>query len=143
MNDSTKEDLRPLQMVAVSFILSPAIYTILLILLNQNSGGVDSANPEVASIFMKVCPFLSLGCVAMAAFIDRLAAKNAEVPQWQRYKNNLIVKLACYSSIAIFGLMLGFLGAELQVSLAYFVVAIFFMLRIFPTEKSARSTPTF
>ena len=142
MNNSAAEGLRPLQIVAGSFIVSPIIYTVLLMLIAQN-GEPNSADPEVAALLMKVFPFLGLSCVVLAEFFDRLSPRKADVPYFYHYKNNLIVKLACYSSIAIFGLMLGFLGAELKVSLAYFAAAIFFMLRIFPTQKKAAGPSRF
>lgn len=56
-----------------------------------------------------------------------------------RYLTTLILSLALAESVAIFGLVLGFLGAPATVVVPFFAAAWVLMVRQFPTQDRVRS----
>lgn len=130
-----QSEIRNLKVIAGFFILSPALYLGVLWFM-KNSGGYQPPVEQNLSMLTLVFAGVFASQIFLGLIFPRMRRASKVDQDWFRaYKNTSIVQYALYESGAIFGLVLGFMGAELMVSIAFSAVAIFFLLTIFPTEE--------
>ena len=122
------------RMLWAALFASTLIYLLVLELVEVQTG---------ASWEMLVYPFALIAATTAGAslllptFMHRRSRTGDSASQRQsRYLTTLILALALAESVAIFGLVLGFLGAPARVVVPFFAVAWVLMFARFPTRES-------
>ena len=117
------------------------IYALLLFALlpSRDFPPVFGTGDPALTFLEALLALMSLTSLAAGYFWIRLLVKgykrNKNNPQTQGPLAIQILRAALFESVAIYGLVLGILGAEWQISLAFFVVSAAALVLSFPTEE--------
>jgi len=126
-----------LKLIAFMFILSPILYAGLVWFM-QSSGNFDTENPNLGVMTMALGAVYA-SQVGLAFFFPMLRMRSrADGDPMSFYRSVVIVQLGLLESGAIFGLVLGFLGADLMVTVAFCLASVFFLITVFPSEQKMR-----
>ena len=126
--------MKHLKGVAALFMVCPFLYLGILFFVRQ-SGALQSPDPDVLPKLTGILALIFLGQIGFAYFFPRLLSQIKTPGElFENYRNVVIVQLAMLESGAIFGLVLGFMGAEMIVPICFSIASLFFVLNIFPSE---------
>lgn len=126
-----------LKMIAFMFILSPLLY-MGIVWFMKSSGNFDTENPNLGVMTMAFAAVYA-SQVGLAFFFPMLRMRSrADGDPISLYRSVVIVQLGLLESGAVFGLVLGFLGADLMVTAAFCLASIFFLTTVFPSEQKLR-----
>jgi hypothetical protein len=140
LTEDMKRSLRTIKIIQVLLILAVLIF--LDILIRFPIPPPFSISSETLNLIIIILAILGAVDLAYSYFLPRLLIKSSK-----RYKrkppimgksqvfSNLIVRGAMLEAIAIYGLVLGIMGASLKIVLPFFIITVAGLLLTFPTKN--------
>jgi hypothetical protein len=137
-DNETGKFLTIAKIVQTVLILAVLVYAVMLYVVLPRLGfGVIYDDPLLITI-AQVFGVISVGALAIGFLMPWLASRRAQ-PEKQMLFVAYIMRTTMLGSIAIFGLILGILGAEDSITMLFLIVSAGALIFTFPTKKRWQS----
>lgn len=137
----TEEDriyFKKARLVSIILLASPLIYAGILVMLYTNKlefGEFGSDTLNIITIVLSVLGLFSLlQGIMIPRRLIRMAKNRTQITTGQTIFGAYIIRYAIFEAISIYGLILGILGGEIPIIIAFFIVSLIAMIFTFPTE---------
>ena len=138
-DDATKAQLYTLRTIHIALLGAVIIYGIILYVLvpNLDFQTVLTDDPKLTYVTI-VLGVVSVICIYLGFFTPKWMFKFTKTTygEWAIY----LVRIALFESVGVYGLILGVLGVDWQISLPFLVVSLVALLRIFPKVADVKNT---
>jgi len=137
-DNETGKFLTIAKIVQTVLILAVLVYAVMLYVVLPRLGfGVIYDDPLLITI-AQVFGVISVGALAIGFLMPWLASRRAQ-PEKQMLFVAYIARAALFSTVGIYGLILGILGAEWQITLPFIASSGLSLVITFPTGKRWKS----
>ena len=129
--DASERARRIQVMVHTALFAGIGIYAVFLVLLRTEIAGAASAHPPGSTLFL-VLSGLGAAQYAVAFVVARAMLRARRSPPLDRVRLSFLLRGAAAEAIALYGLVLGFLGGRAAHVAALFALAVLALLTSFP-----------
>ena len=137
----TEEDrsyFKKARLVSVMLLASPLIYAGILVMLHMNKMEFGEFGSDTLNLITIVLSVLGLFSLLQGVMIPRRLIRMAKIRTQTNAGQTIfgayIIRYAIFEAISIYGLILGILGGEIPIIIAFFIVSLIAMIFTFPTE---------
>ncbi len=124
-NSPTKASPRTIYFIWIAFLIAPVFYTVMSWFANSSKEALALPMPMTAAFVMAAVASIIAGYVLPGIVArQQMAEKGDDLPPLAIYQTSMIVRWACFESVAIYGFVLSIVSCQFLTTVVGAVLAI-------------------